>query len=542
MDNYTEETQPLFKLMRTPAFRFVVVRFNHYSLVRQLQSDLRAQFADRKVSIINTEKATYQEILKTYLDQEEGFLFLENFEDILKRDADSQGKVSPEMAKNNQRRSSIAAGLNMRRDKLAKYPIAIVAFVFASAGELYARSLMEKMPDLWSFRSLLLDLKQEQEASTAKKIQQELQWEPTPVSTLGGNTREEKLSELNRLLNEVKATPNTETNYLRTLYEQIAELQKETGQYEEAIKTIEYLIEKANDPKLKLGFLISIGDLLRSSGFYESAKEIYIDAKKLSDQINDIYSIGIVSQRLGDIFADLGFNDETFIHYEKALSILQKLHKTFPKNDKYANGVAISLFKLGNLQARMGNLNDALKYYIEDQKISESLYLSDKENLNYKNSIAISNSKIGDIYFRLQEFDQAILYYEKALLLFKELFEMNHVIFQKALAINYQKLGNTYTTIRKLEYALSLYETGKNLFLELYKTDEKNQNRKSDLAISYYILGNFYHEYYNDFQTAKTYFKQAEQLWTELVATSPNNAEFKKNLEQVEMNLASLSE
>jgi tetratricopeptide (TPR) repeat protein len=541
LDNYTEETQPLFKLLRTPAFRFVVVRFNHYSLVKQLQSDLRAQFADRKVSIINTEKATYQEILKTYLDQEEGFLFLENFEDILKRDADSQGKVSPEMAKNNQRRSSIAAGLNMRRDKLAKYPIAIVAFVFASAGELYARSLMEKMPDLWSFRSLLLDLKQEQEASTAKKIQQELQWEPTPVSTLGGNTREEKLSELNRLLNEVKATPNTETNYLRTLYEQIAELQKETGQYDEAIKTINSLIEKTEDPKFKFGFLISMGDLLRTRGFFDNALKIFIEAKHYCKKIEEDYPLGIVHQRLGDNYVDLEISDKALSNYQQALSIMQKLHQTFPYDKIYADGLSISLFKLGNIYQKINQLDTALDYYFKGLELSGSLYNSDKGNISYKNGIAISNSKIGDIFFLLKEFDRAIVYYEIALSIFKELYKIDRSKFQKALAINYLKLGDTYFTLGN-RTALSHFKTGEKLFQELSEQDKSNLDKKNDLAFLYYKLGNSFYDKQNDLQTAKTYFKQAQKLWEELVATSPNHAEFKKNLEQVKKDLASLSE
>ena len=318
MDNYTEETQPLLKLLRTPGFRFVVVRFNHYSLVRQLQSDLRAQFADRKVSIINTEKATYQEILKTYLEQGEGFLFLENFEDILKRDADSQGNVTPEMAKNNQRRSSIAAGLNMRRDKLAKYPIAIVAFVFASAGELYGRSLMEKMPDLWSFRSLLLDLKQEQEVAPSKILQMETQWETTTLSTLGGTSIEEKMNELNRLLSEVKATPNTETNYLRTLYEQIAELQKETGQYEEAIKTIDNLIETSSDFEDKFWLLIDKGDILSTIGNLKEALDIFNVAKNIAEKLENEYLKATTLERLGVINADFGDLKNALLKHKEA--------------------------------------------------------------------------------------------------------------------------------------------------------------------------------------------------------------------------------
>jgi tetratricopeptide (TPR) repeat protein len=499
LDNYAEETQPLFKLLRTPAFRFVVVRFNHYSLVRRLQSDLLAQFPDRKVSTINTEKATYEEILKTYLEQEEGFFFLENFEDILKRDADSLGKVTPEMAKNNKRRSSIAAGLNMRRDKLAKSPIAIVAFVFASAGEHYARSLMEKMPDLWSFRSLLLDMKLEQEKQEVllnkfPKMHPKLE-RTTDVSSLGGLSKEEKLSELDRLLVQVNETPASEINYSRNLYGQIAILQKETGQYNEAIKTIGYLIENETDNENRFRLLIDKGDLFKATGNIDNSLVFFNKAKELADILEDNYLIWIALQRFGKVNMDLGNLYNALIQYEKALSIIQKLHEANPNDKMYKNGLAISYSNLGNAYLSLGHLNEAITSYEKDFQIAKELLADFPRNISFKTRLAIS----------------------------------------------YENLGNFHFLVDNLDSALSNYRFFNLLMNELYEAYPQNAEIKNGLAISHTKIGQIYSEKLNKFQSAVEHYKNAKFLWSELLINSPQDVEFKNNLKQVQKELASLS-
>lgn len=140
--NYVEETKPLFRLLRTEAFRFIIVRYNHYSLVAKLKNDLLDHFPERPQNTVDGRNTDYRSLVDSYYHAEKGFFFVENFNDVLN---------NPE----------IYRGLNQRRDKLAMYPIALVVLLPASFDELYARQIMEKMPDLWSFRSLLLDLKTE---------------------------------------------------------------------------------------------------------------------------------------------------------------------------------------------------------------------------------------------------------------------------------------------------------------------------------------------------------------------------------------------
>jgi hypothetical protein len=142
INNYMEETMPLFRLLQTEAFRFIIVRYNHYSLVNKMKDELLKRFPDRPQNTIDGSKTDYRSLVDSYYKAARGFFFIENFKEIL---------ASPE----------IYSGLNQRRDKLATYPIALIVFISSSTDELFARQIMENMPDLWSFRSLLMDLKVE---------------------------------------------------------------------------------------------------------------------------------------------------------------------------------------------------------------------------------------------------------------------------------------------------------------------------------------------------------------------------------------------
>lgn len=140
INNYAEETKPLFRLLRTEAFRFIIIRYNHYSLINQLKEDLLRLFPGRSGFTVDGRDTNYRSLVDSFYKAARGFFFIENFDEVL---------AKPE----------IYSGLNQRRDKLAQYPIALIVFIYTSTDELFARHIMEKMPDLWSFRSLLLDLK-----------------------------------------------------------------------------------------------------------------------------------------------------------------------------------------------------------------------------------------------------------------------------------------------------------------------------------------------------------------------------------------------
>ena len=402
-NNYAEETYPLFRLLKTEAFRFVIIRYNHYSLLQQLKQDLRQRFPDRPFTEVDATQITYREMVDSYYKTGFGFYCIDNFRALLN---------NPELY----------AGLNQRRDKLAKYPIAIIAFVEPPTEEQFATQVMEKMPDLWSFRSLLLDLKTElnivEQPTFSGKSEAS-----SRVSTLGGNTKEKKTEELNRLLAKIAETPQPETAYLKTQYEQVAQLQVDIGNYRDALNTYDKLINTTNSENERASHLIDKGDVLITIGELNQALKVYEEAKNLIKQDSDQYTYGVALERIGNTYADLGNLDKALSYYEEYNHWNKKLYETYPENVGFKNLLAISYFKLGQTHASNGNPSQSMTYYEEYNRLEKELYEAYPENMGFKNSLAISYSKLGEMHANLGNLSRSMTYYEDYNRLEKELYE-----------------------------------------------------------------------------------------------------------------------
>jgi tetratricopeptide (TPR) repeat protein len=485
-DNYIEETTPLFKLLRTEAFRFVVVRYNHYSLVTQLAHDLNAKFPERSITRVDARKFDYSAISHAYFSMSHGFFFIENFDDVLKIQYDSRGRETPEYALQNERRRHITAGLNLRRDKLAKRPIALFIFVPATTTELYAKIIMEKMPDLWSFRSLILDLH--------KEIIME-----KPIFTIDNNINTEPIlnnttedPELTRLITTLAQTPADEIAYRSTLYPQIVHRAIDNGKYEQAFAMLEEWEKIAqNDDRLLI--LLHKGDILHIYGESEEALKYYEALQKIA---------------------------------------IQKQDKQY---------VALTYERRGNIYTSLGNLDKALNYYEQYNQLEKELCIANPNEVILKNNLATSYEKLGNTHTSLSNLDKALAFFEKSNTIFKELYAdyPQDASFKSNLSISYAKIGYIHAQLNNVGKFLMFIEQDNQLAKELHRDYPINVDFKNNLAVSYARLGVWYNNQ-QQYEQAKNYFIQAQQLWKELVVQSPNHQEFKNNLEKVNNALANL--
>ncbi len=269
LDNYIEETKPLFKLLKTEAFNFVIVRYNHIKYVRQIQNDLMEKFPDRPAKTLNCSELTYEKLMSEYFSLEKGFLFLEDFGALFNDEKLTPGVVWSDSITNEGRKSSLLEGLNRRRDKLAQYPIALFIFVPAIFGTLYARKIMERIPDLWSFRSLILDIK----GGLDKLRELSTVVEPTEEEIADlENKKKEKQKELNRLLTQLNKTADDEIQYKLTLYPQIVEIQRFLEKYEDALLTYEEWESLVGNGLDIEDFLNNKADILFNLGRFDELK------------------------------------------------------------------------------------------------------------------------------------------------------------------------------------------------------------------------------------------------------------------------------
>jgi tetratricopeptide (TPR) repeat protein len=588
-DNYAEETQPLFKLLRTEAFRFVIVRYNHYSFVQQLEKDLIRLFPNRTIKKVDAQKVDYQHLSNAFFTLEKGFFFLENFDDVLKEERNSLNQETPQYLKQNERRRHITSGLNLRRDKLAKYPIALFVFVPASTGELYAKTIMEKMPDLWSFRSWILDL--EKDVSTQKGIVTNKGIKSEGNVFLGdnsmGNIDPTQQNELSRLLALLEKTPEQEVAYRLTLFPQIVDIALETGQYEQALAVLNEWELAATDSD-KGEIWLKKGDLFLIFGNLKEALMIFEKTRLLFEKHEDKANIAVAFSKLGETHTSLGNMDKALIFYEKDIELSKELYAAYPTNVSFKSGLAISYEKLGSAHTALGNMEKALTFYEDEtvlfeelyaaypthvsfksglaisyeklgsthtafgnlekaltfyedfNRIEKELYAANPTNVSFKNGLAISYSRLGSTHTALGNMEKALTFYEEYNRIEKELYAaypMN-VSFKNSLAISYKKLGSTHKDLGNLDKALTFFKDETALFEELYAANPTYVYLKNGLAVSYANLGVFSRDILNKKTKAKAYFKQAEALWKELVRDAPQIVEFQKFLGMIQTDLS----
>ncbi len=478
-DNYEDETRPLFRHLRTEAFRFIIVRFNHYSFLKRLENDLKSHFPERPLVRLDAEKHTFQSLSTKYYAQENGFFWIENFDNLLRENQDET---------QNQRKHEITAGLNLRRDTLAKKPIALFIFVRADE-ELYARLIMHKMPDLWSFRSLILDLEREIVPKDENLFLQDFQ----DIQILEKEQIQAKTEELEKLQAIVAQTSATEVALLDTLYPQIVDLQKELGKYEEVLITCRTW------------------------------------EKIASDKAFVFFHIAYMYKKIGKI-------EDAQNYFRKALFEW--------KQNNHQNNIALVYEQLGNIELQKGNTEKALDFFEKETTIFEKLYEEQPNELLIKHGLAIAYQFMGIVYAKLESWEKALLYYEKYNQFEQELHENapEHLDIKHKLALSYERLGNAHRNLGNQHKVLFFYEEFNQLMKELYQSEPTNLYFKNNLAASYERLGLHAKERDNKTEAKEYYLLQSQKLRKELVQQVPSNSQYRNGLQWVEEKLKEISE
>jgi len=534
-DNYAEETGLLFKLLRTPAFRFVIVSFNHYDLIHRLEADLCSRFPNRAVARVDCEKDTYQDIRARFDALSGGFLFFHNFQSVLIEQRNTHGAETPAFAEENLRRRHITAGLNLHRDYWATRPVAFIVFVRPDSGALPLRIIMEKMPDLWSFRSLILELKMEyREEKDILSMSDRLEFQT--VSAL--DTQQQQ--ELNRLLDRLERTPQEEVAFRLTLYPLIVDLLKEGGNYQKALRIVQiWEIELPENERVEVWRIK--GELLLRSGrmsdaltSFETVARYYERASQGDPQNAGISNnLAISYQLLGKIHADLGNLPQALAYYEQFHQLINELCEAYPQNVVYKRGLAISYQFLGIMQADLGNLPQALAYYEQSYQLFKELHEAYPQNAEHKNGLAISCRNLGNTHETLGNLPQALACQEQSHQLSKELYEAypHNAGYKNGLAISYRFLGKIHKVLGDLPQALACHEQSHQLLAELHEAYPQNADFKYDMARSYAQLGLFHEQSMANLEKATHFYSKSLKILQEMAELIPMHAELKKWVE-----------
>lgn len=205
----------LNRILQQPLFRFIIVQcLPEYNTSFEIKASLEKNFPDRPIhDDIKLSKITYPELLEEFEKLTEGFVFLHRFEALID---------TPDLY----------SGFNQRRDRFAEKPIAILAFL--PVGVRVLRKTQEHIPDFWSFRTAVFEIKFKYIEGLIPSFFWDFR-EPPPNS----NTYQDKLSAQKSLIGQLEEVPTNSYELRINLLEEIAINYKDLARFSEALECIE---------------------------------------------------------------------------------------------------------------------------------------------------------------------------------------------------------------------------------------------------------------------------------------------------------------
>lgn len=397
------DIQLLIRTIRPELFRFILIEYDLFPAIQNIESLLTEAYPERSVLRLSTLDKSYREIMDSIYAQEKGIILIEDFENIL---AD-ENKYIP---------------FNQRRDKLAQYPIALIAFV--PAGYHHAQTCMKRMADLWSFRSLTLNwtyTKIEQHFD-AKGISSFILDNYTALDVLELENKEKEITRLEKQLAET-AISSENLNLIDTLYLNLLHLLNRLEKNIECLQVAQNFLKIAEEYQYEINKPIVYAEILE----YVGSGEILVNQNFILalDYYNKVLTIRI--KELGEKSIDVGtvYHNIANLYYEqkkyeKALYFCKKGLKI--KEKVLSN----NLLNLDSTYSMMSFIYLALEKYN-----SALVYAKKVINIREKNLpsnhylLAMSYHNMAYIYYILSNYSQTIHYGSLALEIAQKSFPEN---------------------------------------------------------------------------------------------------------------------
>ena len=495
-----QEMQLLLRSVQPEIFRLIFVQHNHRQVVGEVLKQLRTNYPKRAINLLQVTDQDYRGLTTAIYQQNGGILALENFQEILKK-------------------PDISVGFNQRRDKIAEYPLALLCFI-PTGGEVLS-DLMKKLPDLWSFRNLVVELMQE----LTEDIMVTVPASPEPAfSSLGGKTIQRKEKELNRLIRRVEKlqTESDSAALINTYYPQILQLSVETGAYQRGLEYAEQFLKIAeknrddyNLPALYSTALawkstfsqhlgkftearkllekalsldiadfgeehpwtidkqISLAQVYEKLGFFNLAKDLYEQSLAVSVKMygNDHPDLAVLKGNLGVTYHRLGEYEKARELLEEALALTTQYHGS---ND--TGGLSVE-------KSNLALVYKDLKEYDKALKLLEEALASDKANYGEKHpKVATRQANLGLVYQDVGQFERARDLLEQSLTNYKYTFGEQH----PAVAMGQSNLATIYESLKEYDRASNLLTKALAVQTALYGAVHP------DVATTQFNLGSVY--------------------------------------------------
>ena len=345
----------------------------------------------------------------------------------------------------------------------------------------------------------------------------------------------------------------TAVENVRKLNEDIAKLEDEKVQQQEAAKTFFAMLQRqVNTLKLAGGEenYKKAGDLLKRAALADTTNvlvvEEYADFAYCQNDFKEAEQFLIISlmgrednpyhhaislHNLGALYANIHDYAKAEGYFLKALENYTKLYTQNP--DTHLRDLAGNQNDMGLMYRNMFNFTKAEEYYLKALENYTQLYIQNPDT--YRTDIAMNLYNLGSLYTDTHDYAKAEEYLIKALDHYTLLFSLNPNNYRDYLANTQNSLGNLYSDLHNYakaeEYYLNALEN------KMYLFNQNPDAYRNYLANTQGSLGNLYSDIHN-YAKAEEYYLNALENYTQLFSLAPDA--FRANLAMIQDNLGNL--
>lgn len=432
--NLEQLQKKLIKVLDTNKFRFIFIFYPHIDLREDIKNYITKDFTNSNAITLNLEKKTYQDISNILYENDNSFIFIDDFFNVLS---------SPDLYN----------GFNQRRDKIASKKINLICFINSFNKDSFFKTAIEVIPDLLEFKNAIFEIEPGNNVENKLEIKEV---NSSTYSSLGGLTTKSKREEIKRLSEKLKNITSLE--HKMYLYNQLAIIYKDIGEYEESLiyqeKTLKFSEELLgeNDPELASRYS-NIAVIYRIMGKLSKALTYQEKALKLAEKMlgeNDP-DLAKFYNNMSTIYTDMGKLPEALKYQEKALKLRKEL-----LGDNHPD-LAQSYNNISMIYKHMWKMHEALNYQEKALNLRKKL-LGD----NHPDS-AQSYNNIASIYQSIGELKKALKYQEKAIFLMKEILGDKH----PELAVSYLNTASIYRDLKEYRKEKEYIEKSINIWKDI---------------------------------------------------------------------------
>jgi tetratricopeptide (TPR) repeat protein len=485
-----EEFKLLWRSTRFERSRFILIQYNHYDLVRKVKVELTTKYPNRKQHNFNLQKDLSNHFSNELLAIENGFIFIEHFDEILKSEY-----------------QKMASTLNQRRDAFRDKDT--ILLIFVPIGNTHLQDFSKALPDFYSIVSPIIQLVQTIEQSDETTISQS-------KNNQGFANSKEAKSEIERIEKRLLTLEDIEENKALRLalifnlgkaYLFLAEYQKAKTIFEDLLKTN----KNYYTPTEKSEILDRIATVEAELGNYAKAATIFEEALAidLAEFSENHPTVATRQSNLANVYGNLG-------RYEEAATLLE-IALQAAKNNFGENHPTVAT-RQSNLAIVYRNLGR----YEEAATLLEIALQAELNNFGENHpTVATSQSNLATVYGDLGRYEEAATLLEIALQADLNNFGENH----PTVATRQSNLANVYRNLGRYEEAATLLEialqSDLNNFGENHPTVATCLN---NLAIVYFQT--------KDFQRAIECFEKAYLIFLNHFGENhPNTKQVKGSLD-----------